>query len=94
MDVCVWLHSPFNPSLFCFRRRCLKPRQQYRHGKMHVSSGMDGSKRDQCTSMSHLNLISSEVSQHPGQGPLVSSYKHAFSLCHCTLELPLHFLLL
>uniref|UniRef100_A0A8C8BTD8 Uncharacterized protein n=1 Tax=Oncorhynchus tshawytscha TaxID=74940 RepID=A0A8C8BTD8_ONCTS len=45
--------------LYYCRRRCLKPRQQYRHGKMHVSSGMDGSKRDQCTSMSHLNLISS-----------------------------------
>ncbi|XP_045576597.1 protein FAM171A2-like isoform X1 [Salmo salar] len=45
--------------LYYCRRRCLKPRQQYRHGKMHVSSGLDGSKRDQCTSMSHLNLISS-----------------------------------
>uniref|UniRef100_A0AAZ3PCN8 Protein FAM171A2 n=1 Tax=Oncorhynchus tshawytscha TaxID=74940 RepID=A0AAZ3PCN8_ONCTS len=46
--------------LYYCRRRCLKPRQQYRHGKMHVSSGLDGSKRDQCTSMSHLNLISSD----------------------------------
>ncbi|KAL0992723.1 hypothetical protein UPYG_G00097460 [Umbra pygmaea] len=44
--------------LYYCRRQCLKPRQQHRPGNMHVSSGLDGSKRDQCTSTSHLNLIS------------------------------------
>lgn len=38
------------------RRRCLKPRQHRR--KMHFSSTLESSKRDQGTSTSHLNLIS------------------------------------
>ncbi|KAJ8414447.1 hypothetical protein AAFF_G00053170 [Aldrovandia affinis] len=42
--------------LYYCRRRCLKPRQQHR--KMHASSTLDGSKRDQGTSTSRLNLIS------------------------------------
>ncbi|KAG9350178.1 hypothetical protein JZ751_026531 [Albula glossodonta] len=42
--------------LYYCRRRCLKPRQQHR--KMHTSSTLDGSKRDQGTSTSRLNLIS------------------------------------
>ncbi|XP_036407122.1 protein FAM171A2-like [Megalops cyprinoides] len=42
--------------LYYCRRRCLKPRQQHR--KMHASSPLDGSKRDQGTSTSRLNLIS------------------------------------
>uniref|UniRef100_A0A8B9HDC2 Family with sequence similarity 171 member A2a n=1 Tax=Astyanax mexicanus TaxID=7994 RepID=A0A8B9HDC2_ASTMX len=42
---------------FLFRRRCLKPRQHHR--KMHMSSTLDSSKRDQGTSTSQLNLISS-----------------------------------
>ncbi|XP_036409239.1 protein FAM171A2 [Megalops cyprinoides] len=42
--------------LYYCRRRCLKPRQQHR--KMHISSTLDSSKRDQGTSTSHLNLIS------------------------------------
>ncbi|KAJ8404296.1 hypothetical protein AAFF_G00340690 [Aldrovandia affinis] len=42
--------------LYYCRRRCLKPRQQHR--KLHISSTLDGLKRDQGTSTSHLNLIS------------------------------------
>ncbi|XP_037641183.1 protein FAM171A1 isoform X1 [Sebastes umbrosus] len=45
--------------LYYCRRRCLKPRVSHR--KLTQSSGLDGSKRDQATSMSHLNLISNEV---------------------------------
>lgn len=50
--------------LFCLllyycRRRCLKPRGSHR--KLMLSSELDSSKRDQATSMSHLNLISNEV---------------------------------
>ncbi|XP_044065315.1 protein FAM171A1 isoform X3 [Siniperca chuatsi] len=46
--------------LLCYcRRRCLKPRGSHR--KLTLSSGLDSSKRDQATSMSHLNLISNEV---------------------------------
>ncbi|KAM3872835.1 protein FAM171A1 [Diretmus argenteus] len=45
--------------MYYCRRRCLKPRVSHR--KLTLSSGLDGSKRDQATSMSHLNLISSEV---------------------------------
>lgn len=45
--------------LYYCRRRCLKPRASHR--KLTLSSGLDGSKRDQATSMSHLNLISSEL---------------------------------
>nr|XP_046255305.1 protein FAM171A1 [Scatophagus argus] len=52
--------------LFCLllyhcRRRCLKPRVSHR--KLTLSSGLDSSKRDQATSMSHLNLISNEAQQ-------------------------------
>nr|XP_055050438.1 protein FAM171A2 [Misgurnus anguillicaudatus] len=42
--------------LYYCRRRCLKPRQHRR--KMHHSSNLESSKRDQGTSTSHLNLIS------------------------------------
>ncbi|XP_029927665.1 protein FAM171A1 [Myripristis murdjan] len=45
--------------LYYCRRRCLKPRGSHR--KLTLSSGLDSSKKDQATSMSHLNLISSEV---------------------------------
>ncbi|XP_035500328.1 protein FAM171A1 isoform X1 [Scophthalmus maximus] len=45
--------------LYYCRRRCLKPRGSHR--KFTLSSSLDGSKRDQATSMSHLNLISNEV---------------------------------
>lgn len=45
--------------LYYCRRRCLKPRGSHR--KLTLSSGLDSSKKDQATSMSHLNLISNEV---------------------------------
>ncbi|KAL0985406.1 hypothetical protein UPYG_G00156470 [Umbra pygmaea] len=45
--------------LYYCRRRCVKPRVSHR--KLALSSGLDASKRDQATSMSQLNLISSEV---------------------------------
>ncbi|XP_061771620.1 protein FAM171A1 isoform X1 [Nerophis ophidion] len=45
--------------LYYCRRRCLKPRGSHR--KLTVSSGLDSSKRDQATSMSHLNLINNEI---------------------------------
>ncbi|XP_022621905.1 protein FAM171A1 isoform X3 [Seriola dumerili] len=45
--------------LYYCRRRCLKPRGSHR--KLTLSSGLDSSKRDQATSMSHLNLINNEV---------------------------------
>ncbi|XP_024917239.1 protein FAM171A1 [Cynoglossus semilaevis] len=45
--------------LYYCRRRCLKPRGSHR--KLTLSTGLDSSKRDQATSMSHLNLISNEL---------------------------------
>ncbi|XP_078501296.1 protein FAM171A2 isoform X3 [Lissotriton helveticus] len=42
--------------IYYCRRRCLKPRQQHR--KLQMTSNLDGSKRDQATSMSQINLIS------------------------------------
>ncbi|KAM9404602.1 protein FAM171A1-like [Salvelinus alpinus] len=45
--------------LLYYLRGCVKPRLSQR--KLTLSSGLEGSKRDQSTSMSHLNLISSEV---------------------------------
>ncbi|CAL1611153.1 unnamed protein product [Knipowitschia caucasica] len=50
--------------LFCLllyycRRRCTKSRGSHR--KFVLASGLDNSKRDQATSMSHLNLINKEV---------------------------------
>lgn len=45
--------------LYYCRRRCLKPRGSHR--KLTLSSGLDSTKKDQATSMSHLNLISNEV---------------------------------
>ncbi|XP_078788765.1 protein FAM171A1 isoform X1 [Oryzias latipes] len=45
--------------LYYCRRRCLKPRGSHR--KITLSSGLDSSKKDQATSMSHMNLISNEV---------------------------------
>ncbi|CAG6015456.1 protein FAM171A1 [Menidia menidia] len=45
--------------LYYCRRRCLKPRGSHR--KLTLSSGLDSSKRDQATSMSHLNLIGNEL---------------------------------
>lgn len=50
--------------LFCLlvyycRRRCTKSRASHR--KFVLASGLDNSKKDQATSMSHLNLINNEV---------------------------------
>ncbi|XP_043911178.1 protein FAM171A2 [Protopterus annectens] len=42
--------------LYYCRRRCLKPRQQHR--KLQLPSPVDSCKKDQGTSMSHINLIS------------------------------------
>ncbi|XP_068091601.1 protein FAM171A1 isoform X2 [Hyperolius riggenbachi] len=47
--------------MFCLlmyycRRKCIKPRQHHR--KLHLTSSLDSSKKDQATSMSHINLIS------------------------------------
>lgn len=42
--------------LYYCRRRCLKPRQHHR--KLQIASTLDNSKKDQATSMSHINLIS------------------------------------
>ncbi|XP_038653880.1 protein FAM171A1 [Scyliorhinus canicula] len=42
--------------IYYCRRKCLKPRQYHR--KIQLSSALDSSKKDQATSMSHLNLIS------------------------------------
>uniref|UniRef100_A0A3B5MZZ4 Family with sequence similarity 171 member A1 n=1 Tax=Xiphophorus couchianus TaxID=32473 RepID=A0A3B5MZZ4_9TELE len=41
--------------LYYCRRRCLKPRGSHR--KFTVSAGLDSTKKDQATSMSHMNLI-------------------------------------
>ncbi|XP_069760945.1 protein FAM171A2 isoform X2 [Narcine bancroftii] len=41
--------------LYYCRRRCLKPRQQHR--KLQIASTLDNAKKDQATSMSHINLI-------------------------------------
>lgn len=48
---CLLLH-------YC-RRRCTKSRASHR--KFVLASGLDNSKRDQATSMSHLNLINNEA---------------------------------
>ncbi|XP_015248398.1 PREDICTED: protein FAM171A1 [Cyprinodon variegatus] len=45
--------------LYYCRRRCLKPRGSHR--KFTLSTGLDNTKKDQATSMSHMNLISNEV---------------------------------
>ncbi|XP_006031766.1 protein FAM171A1 [Alligator sinensis] len=56
--------------LFCLllyycRRKCIKPRQH--HKKLQLSTALDGSKKDQSTSMSHINLIfSRRESEFPG----------------------------
>uniref|UniRef100_A0A6I8QU48 Family with sequence similarity 171 member A1 n=1 Tax=Xenopus tropicalis TaxID=8364 RepID=A0A6I8QU48_XENTR len=42
--------------LYYCRRKCLKPRQHHR--KLQLSTALDCSKKDQATSMSHINLIS------------------------------------
>uniref|UniRef100_D4A7Y4 Family with sequence similarity 171, member A1 n=1 Tax=Rattus norvegicus TaxID=10116 RepID=D4A7Y4_RAT len=47
------------------RRKCLKPRQHHR--KLHLPPVLESSKRDQSTSMSHINLLfSRRASDYPG----------------------------
>lgn len=51
--------------LFGCRRKCLKPRQHHR--KLHLPPALESSKRDQSTSMSHINLLfSRRASDYPG----------------------------
>ncbi len=53
---------------FCaFRRKCARLRPAHR--KFTLSSTLDASKRDQATSMSHLNLISETHLDHNGAEP-------------------------
>ncbi len=50
-----------------FRRKCARLRPAHR--KFTLSSALDASKRDQATSMSHLNLISETHLDHNGAEP-------------------------
>ncbi|XP_030871242.1 protein FAM171A1 isoform X2 [Gorilla gorilla gorilla] len=51
--------------LYYCRRKCLKPRQHHR--KLQLPAGLESSKRDQSTSMSHINLLfSRRASEFPG----------------------------
>lgn len=51
--------------LYYCRRKCLKPRQHHR--KLHLPPVLESSKRDQSTSMSHINLLfSRRASDYPG----------------------------
>ncbi|XDV40367.1 hypothetical protein PO909_009460, partial [Leuciscus waleckii] len=53
--------------LYYCRRKCTRLRPVHR--KFTLSSALDGSKRDQATSMSHLNLISETHLDHSGAEP-------------------------
>ncbi|KAM4828894.1 protein FAM171A1 [Thomomys bottae] len=51
--------------LYYCRRKCLKPRQHHR--KLQLPATLESSKRDQSTSMSHINLLfSRRTSEFPG----------------------------
>ncbi|XP_037701683.1 protein FAM171A1 isoform X1 [Choloepus didactylus] len=51
--------------LYYCRRKCLKPRQHHR--KLQLPAALESSKRDQATSMSHINLLfSRRESEFPG----------------------------
>uniref|UniRef100_A0A8C6GUK7 Family with sequence similarity 171, member A1 n=1 Tax=Mus spicilegus TaxID=10103 RepID=A0A8C6GUK7_MUSSI len=51
--------------LYYCRRKCLKPRQHHR--KLQLPPALESSKRDQATSMSHINLLfSRRASDYPG----------------------------
>ncbi|KAM5235309.1 protein FAM171A1 [Ctenodactylus gundi] len=51
--------------LYYCRRKCLKPRQHHR--KLQLPTALESSKRDQSTSMSHINLLfSRRASEFPG----------------------------
>uniref|UniRef100_A0A8B9JI23 Family with sequence similarity 171 member A1 n=1 Tax=Astyanax mexicanus TaxID=7994 RepID=A0A8B9JI23_ASTMX len=53
--------------LYYCRRKCARSRRA--HQKFTLSSTLDSSKRDQATSMSHLNLISETPLDHVGAEP-------------------------
>ncbi|XP_038610201.1 protein FAM171A2 [Tachyglossus aculeatus] len=69
--------------IYYCRRRCLKPRQQHR--KLQFSGTLDGTKRDQATSMSQLNLIctgpleTGSSSAGDPEAPAPGGLKSAFS---------------
>ncbi|XP_029429545.1 protein FAM171A2 isoform X2 [Rhinatrema bivittatum] len=52
--------------IYYCRRKCLKPRQQHR--KLQRSSTLDESKKDQATSMSQINLISTSQIETSSNG--------------------------
>lgn len=54
--------------LYYCRRKCLKPRQHHR--KLHLPVTLESSKRDQSTSMSHINLLFSRRGEAEFPGPL------------------------
>ncbi|XP_055970497.1 protein FAM171A1 [Sorex fumeus] len=54
--------------LYYCRRKCLKPRQHHR--KLHLPATLESSKRDQSTSMSHINLLFSRRGESEFPGPL------------------------
>ncbi|XP_030076398.1 protein FAM171A2 isoform X1 [Microcaecilia unicolor] len=52
--------------IYYCRRKCLKPRQQHR--KLQRSSSLDDAKKDQATSMSQINLISTSQIETSSNG--------------------------
>uniref|UniRef100_A0A8C5KJT2 Family with sequence similarity 171, member A1 n=1 Tax=Jaculus jaculus TaxID=51337 RepID=A0A8C5KJT2_JACJA len=57
--------------LYYCRRKCLKPRQHHR--KLQLPPALESSKRDQSTSMSHINLLfARRASEFPGALPVTS----------------------
>ncbi|KAM3822991.1 protein FAM171A1 [Vipera latastei] len=73
--------------LYYCRRKCLKPRQH--HKKLRLSSTL-GAKKDQSTSMSHLNLIfSRRESEFPG-GLSITGNRHPESSGHKELIVAVH----
>ncbi|KAM6450981.1 protein FAM171A1 isoform 2-T2 [Liasis olivaceus] len=74
--------------LYYCRRKCLKPRQH--HKKLQLSSTLSGAKKDQSTSMSHLNLVfSRRESEFPG-GLSITSNRHPESAGHKELMVAVH----
>uniref|UniRef100_A0A8C9FD50 Family with sequence similarity 171 member A1 n=1 Tax=Pavo cristatus TaxID=9049 RepID=A0A8C9FD50_PAVCR len=64
--------------LYYCRRKCLRPRQH--HKKLQLPTALDTSKKDQATSMSHINLIfSRRESEFPEADMHTPMLKHSFS---------------
>uniref|UniRef100_A0A670IY87 Family with sequence similarity 171 member A1 n=1 Tax=Podarcis muralis TaxID=64176 RepID=A0A670IY87_PODMU len=61
--------------LYYCRRKCLKPR----HKKLQLSSTLSGAKKDQSTSMSHLNLIFSRLCPGGEADMRTPMLKHTYS---------------